>query len=153
MKATLVRVREVLWSISVVYVASALLYTTNYFVIGPLWHRCAALVPNRFSQTDHRIVPVQPKFDNWTAYLQSENLKLLEPSWDTSRDDAYAMSESLFMSKAFSSSYTPSTTIPYYYRASGPFDEEDITITTLITSDRFQVFARLVERYQGAYLT
>ncbi|KAF9039460.1 glycosyltransferase family 49 protein [Hymenopellis radicata] len=59
------------------------------------------------------------------------------------------MSESLFVSKAFSSSYTPSTIIPYFYRASQDFEKEDITITTLITSDRFQVFARLVERYQG----
>jgi len=39
--------------------------------------------------------------------------------------------------------------VPFYYRATGSFDQEDITITTLVTSNRFQVFSRLVERYQG----
>lgn len=55
----------------------------------------------------------------------------------------------LFLSKTLSSSMQPSRTIPYFYRANGTFDFDDITITTLITSNRFQVFRRLVERYQG----
>ncbi|KAK0486153.1 glycosyltransferase family 49 protein [Armillaria novae-zelandiae] len=55
----------------------------------------------------------------------------------------------LFLSKAFSSSLHPSKIVPFFYRASGHFDREDITITTIITSNRFQVFARLVERYRG----
>ncbi|KAJ7668542.1 glycosyltransferase family 49 protein [Mycena polygramma] len=59
------------------------------------------------------------------------------------------MSEELFLSKAFASSMHPSKIVPYFYRASGVFDKEDITITTLVTSNRFQVFARLVERYPG----
>ncbi|KAK0460917.1 glycosyltransferase family 49 protein [Desarmillaria tabescens] len=59
------------------------------------------------------------------------------------------MDEDLFLSKAFSSSLHPSKIVPFFYRASGRFDREDITITTIITSNRFQVFARLVERYRG----
>lgn len=58
-----------------------------------------------------------------------------------------------FLSIAFSSALHPSKVIPYYYRASVPddpgFSKEDITITTLITSNRFTVFSKLVERYQG----
>ncbi|KAF8891755.1 glycosyltransferase family 49 protein [Infundibulicybe gibba] len=59
------------------------------------------------------------------------------------------MDQSLFISKAFSNSLRPTKIIPYYYRASGVIEQDDITITTLITRNRFPVFFRLVERYQG----
>lgn len=62
---------------------------------------------------------------------------------------SHAIEESLILSKAFPHLMKPSQIIPYYYRASGTFDKEDITITSLITSNRFQILARLVERYQG----
>ncbi|GAA6035168.1 hypothetical protein JCM8097_006400 [Rhodosporidiobolus ruineniae] len=67
--------------------------------------------------------------------------------------DPKAISEDHFLSLSFGSSLQPSKVIPYYYRASDPdradFNKEDITITTLVTSNRFTVFERLVERYQG----
>ncbi|KAH8926065.1 glycosyltransferase family 49 protein [Atractiella rhizophila] len=59
------------------------------------------------------------------------------------------MSEDFFLSKIFGDSLGPSKVIPYYYKAKGDFDKEEITITTLITSNRFKVFSDLVERYQG----
>ncbi|GAA5832929.1 hypothetical protein JCM11251_000534 [Rhodosporidiobolus azoricus] len=63
------------------------------------------------------------------------------------------ISEDHFLSMSFGSSLQPSKVIPYYYRATDPdregFNKEDITITTLVTSNRFTVFERLVERYQG----
>jgi len=63
------------------------------------------------------------------------------------------ISEDLFLSLSFSSSLQPSKVIPYYYRAKAPdrfdFSKEDITITTLVTGNRFTVFQRLVERYRG----
>ncbi|KZP22589.1 glycosyltransferase family 49 protein [Athelia psychrophila] len=47
----------------------------------------------------------------------------------------------------------PSTTVPFFYRATGSpdfeFEENDVTITTLITADRFPVFKRLVDTYTG----
>ncbi|KAI5478479.1 glycosyltransferase family 49 protein [Pseudohyphozyma bogoriensis] len=64
-----------------------------------------------------------------------------------------AISEDHFLSLSFGSSLQPSKVIPYYYRASAPdqegFEKEDITITTLVTSNRFKVFERLVDRYKG----
>ena len=61
--------------------------------------------------------------------------------------------EDHFLSLSFSSALQPSKVIPYYYRASAPdlpgFVKEDVTITTLVTSNRFKVFEKLVERYQG----
>ncbi|BGO92897.1 hypothetical protein NBRC10512_006087 [Rhodotorula toruloides] len=67
--------------------------------------------------------------------------------------DGKTISEDEFLSLSFGSSLQPSKVIPYYYRASDPdridFNKEDITITTLVTSNRFAVFERLVERYRG----
>jgi hypothetical protein len=63
------------------------------------------------------------------------------------------MSEDLFLSKAFAQSMSPSKIIPFFYRAAGEFDKEDITLTTLVTSNRFKVFSQLVESYQGAYFS
>jgi glycosyltransferase-like protein LARGE len=64
------------------------------------------------------------------------------------------LSEDHFLSLSFGNALQPSKVIPYYYRASDPdridFRKEDITITTLVTSNRFEVFQRLVERYQGS---
>jgi glycosyltransferase-like protein LARGE len=68
-------------------------------------------------------------------------------------DDEFKISEDHFLSLSFGSSLQPSKVIPYYYRAQSPdlpnFNSKDITITTLVTSNRFTVFERLVERYQG----
>ena len=58
--------------------------------------------------------------------------------------------EQTILSKAFSNSMRPSNVMPYFYRATGSFKAEYITITTLITRNRFEVFARLVEKYQGS---
>ncbi|KAF8806519.1 hypothetical protein BYT27DRAFT_7257238 [Phlegmacium glaucopus] len=46
-------------------------------------------------------------------------------------------------------SMRPSNIKPYFYRAKGHFESDDVTITTVITSNRFEVFPRLVEKYQG----
>jgi hypothetical protein len=59
------------------------------------------------------------------------------------------LDERTFISKAFADSMQPGQMIPFYYRASGTFDKEDITITTHITPNRFEVFDDLVRRYQG----
>ena len=52
-------------------------------------------------------------------------------------------------SRAFPRLMHPSRIIPHYYRASGNFETDDITVTTLISSDRFPVFRHLVQKYQG----
>jgi len=63
--------------------------------------------------------------------------------------EGQAMSEDFFLSKAFGESLQPSKVIPYYYRASSITQKKDITITTLVTGNRFKILAALVERYQG----
>lgn len=59
------------------------------------------------------------------------------------------MHEATFLSKAFAHALHPTEFIPFYYKATGDVDPDDVTITTLVTSNRFKVFKELVERYQG----
>ena len=66
-------------------------------------------------------------------------------------DTSMAMSESLFLAKAFANlnSMHPMKIIPFFYRATDHFDDDDISVTTLVTSDRFDVLRRLAEDYEG----
>lgn len=61
-----------------------------------------------------------------------------------------ALSESLFLSKAFSSSMHPMKIIPFFYKGYQTFDDDDVTVTTLVTTNRLQVLEKLAARYQGA---
>ncbi|OAV91620.1 hypothetical protein PTTG_09892 [Puccinia triticina 1-1 BBBD Race 1] len=72
----------------------------------------------------------------------------------SARKETHSTTEDFFLSKAFSDSLGPSKIIPFFYKAIGPdqsgvIDPKDISITTLVTSNRFKVFAKLVENYQG----
>ncbi|CAE6444907.1 unnamed protein product [Rhizoctonia solani] len=57
--------------------------------------------------------------------------------------------KTLFESKLFSSALRPTEVLPYYYRALHQHEDQDVTITTIITSNRFEALARLVEQYRG----
>ncbi|KAL9552376.1 hypothetical protein MBANPS3_003787 [Mucor bainieri] len=58
-------------------------------------------------------------------------------------------SDPVFQSKVFSGAMGPSNVQPYYYKASETTEGEDISISTIVTSDRFPVLSRLASRYQG----
>lgn len=147
------RLFELLQILLFFYTVAAVFYTTTYFVIDPLQRRVSSAVSWTFLDVTEETIAVKPRFKNWTLFLESPDKTSL--SWETSGmisdhpAHVYALDEDLFLSKAFSSSLHPSKIVPFFYRASGHFDQEDITITTIITSNRFQVFARLVERYRG----
>lgn len=72
-----------------------------------------------------------------------------EPDWSLGW---FEMSTSLFLSKAFSGSMHPMKIFPYFYKASEVFDEDDITITTLVTPNRFEVLRKLALRYEGTHI-
>lgn len=90
------------------------------------------------------VAPIPPLF-NWVSskFTLQHGLGHSEP---------IAVDERTVLSKAFSNSMRPSNVLPYFYRAYGSFNRDDITVTTLITSNRFEVFARLVDKYKGLYL-
>ncbi|CEP18274.1 hypothetical protein [Parasitella parasitica] len=55
----------------------------------------------------------------------------------------------ILQSKAFSGAMGPSDIHPYFYKASENVKNEDISISTIVTSDRFLILSRLASRYQG----
>lgn len=129
--------------------ASVALVQHNAEHLGHVFGTHRSLSPNSMPLTSRRAKtslnwagPSDP--DNalrWT--LASHNAALQDPP------QVFSMAEDLFLSKAFSNSLQPMQIIPYLYRATTPQEEKDITVTTLISLDRFQRFARLVQRYQG----
>ncbi|KAB5592779.1 hypothetical protein CTheo_3763 [Ceratobasidium theobromae] len=58
-------------------------------------------------------------------------------------------SSEIFLSKAFDTALKPTKIIPYYYRALHEHPYDDVTVTTIVTSNRFEVLRRLVEQYEG----
>lgn len=78
-----------------------------------------------------------------------QGASLAEPDWSLGW---FEMSTSLFLSKAFAGSMHPMKIFPYFYKASGTFDEDDITITTLVTPNRFEVLRKLALRYEGTHI-
>ncbi|KAH9927495.1 glycosyl-transferase for dystroglycan-domain-containing protein [Epithele typhae] len=61
----------------------------------------------------------------------------------------YSVLEDTLLSKAFADAIHPTRIIPFYFKASRNVHPDDVTITTLITLNRFRVFKQLVERYRG----
>ncbi|KAK7444270.1 hypothetical protein VKT23_015280 [Stygiomarasmius scandens] len=144
--------------LATLYVSIAVFYTTKVFILSPLY-TCVSLLLHLPSNPSSSLnVSQTPRYQAHMApYLeikQSEsiplpNVSLISPYKTSSFQEYLHLNENLFISKAFSNSLHPSKIIPFFYRATGEIDAEDITVTTLITSNRFAVFARLVERYQG----
>lgn len=145
--------------IFLVYVACAVLYTTNLLLLAPLkalWTiflrststvvreriHYSSLQRQRAFLSSLKDLQAHKGVINWTssAIALSHGLGHLEP---------ISMDQDLFLSKTFTNSLRPSKIIPYFLRATEPFHSQDITITTLITRNRLKVFTRLVEQYQG----
>lgn len=162
-----------------VYVVVAIVYTTSHFVLSPLYSGIFALLsgvkgqaPSGLSWTSifsgsyalstHQNSPIDKVAGKNRLSLETSTLSKEVISWrlseftanqmglEYSNLDPILMSEDLFLSKAFSQSMYPSKIVPFFYRAVGEFDKEDITLTTLVTSNRFKVFSQLVEIYNGA---
>lgn len=125
------------------YVAIAVIYTTHH-ILSPL--RTFA----RLFMASYDTAVVQVHQDAGVAGKTSQEMIFWPASSSPEHTTSRAlMSEDLFLSKAFSQSMHPLKVIPYYYRASRTFEQNDITITTLVTSNRFKVFSELVTHYQG----
>ena len=151
------------------FVSVSVLFTTNLLFVSPVsalisclfdylvlrpssWMFSAKSVPY-----EHHLVTNVPKP---TYYTLSEKKPTEHPlvSWissDVTLDHGLGLpapvsiDRNIFLSKAFMNSMRPSNIKPYFYRAKGHFESDDVTVTTLITSNRFEVFPRLVEKYQG----
>jgi hypothetical protein len=138
---------------AVLYTLVAVLYTTNLLLFAPLHTWLSEWLngrPRLALPTSHLPMVSGSYPGSQTApevmYWDSNNFTVGHELKDSR---LVSMTENLFLTKAFSQSMRPSNIIPYFYRATGVFHQEDITVTTLITSNRLKVFAELVQRYQG----
>lgn len=156
--------------LSFLFVAVCVIYTTNLFFIAPL----SSLLLNFLE-----ILVSRPSVSTSGAVLHGLKSGIAQPafppssvntsqahrqsmfSWTSSEftlqnglghTQPIYVDESKVLSKALATSMHPSKVTPFFYRARGSPAAADITITTLITSNRFNVFARLVEKYRGSLL-
>lgn len=73
--------------------------------------------------------------------------------WSNFSLSGHSVAWNPILSRAFPRLMHPSRIVPYYYRATGRFENDDITVTTLmISNDRFPVFLNLVQRYKGVHI-
>jgi glycosyltransferase-like protein LARGE len=164
-----------------VYIVIAIFYTTDYFVLSPLHVGISVLTtgfspegsstswPNLLSNPFTLSTIADRYFEKAGSnnHLSQDlfnspkdvikwapsDFAITHMGTETFNFTPISMTEDLFLSKVFAQSMRPSKIIPFFYRASGEFDKEDITLTTLVTSNRFKVFAQLVENYQGRFLS
>jgi hypothetical protein len=149
----------------------AFVYTTSSLVLQPLASRVARLTGSHevselaeylawpstalLSSRPYQIPTVLASSNSEREWLQeaifghATQLPLPHSTEGWGSSNPVFLKENLFLSRAFSQAMQPSKIIPFYYRASGTFPRDDITIATLVTSNRFEVLARLVQRYQG----
>ena len=108
--------------------------------------------PNTYSAIFEGVYESNPSAPG-SVYLDSSGLgRYLHDLGLYNATSAPSLFQDTLISKAFSQSLHPTRIIPYFYRASGVFEQDDVTITTLVTSNRFRILKQLVERYRGAYL-
>ncbi|RHZ88606.1 hypothetical protein Glove_22g219 [Diversispora epigaea] len=118
-----------------IYVVLSVMYTLNHFYTEYLYNDLDGNIIQRNEPELETQIPLSWGQDRL--------------SWKSHSGVYDYMTEEFFLSKVFSESMQPSHVIPYYFRAQEAPNEEDITITTLITLDRFSVFDRLATNYKG----
>lgn len=125
-------ITKILYYLFLAYTVCAVLYTARYF-----YH----------TYTSENVIPenTTPSPKDLGISIQSDSGKD-SIKWGGMQD---VMTEEFFLSKVFAESLQPTQVIPYYFRAQGIPQKEDITITTLITANRFKIFDRLVSHYKG----
>ncbi|KAF9345533.1 hypothetical protein BGX34_004670, partial [Mortierella sp. NVP85] len=143
------------------FLASSVVYTTSTLLF-PNWSsedlrkNAAGLIQRGAGAagvTGSWIDAQTPVFDVQSIHY-SKQMMVIQPvhRQDGQQQDGnnrHPVNESFFLSKAFSTAMQPSKVIPYYFKAKGIFDKEEVTITTLITENRFEVFKKLVRNYRG----
>lgn len=161
------RSARIFQAFAICYIAIGAVYTADRFILGPLLNIQPKSLPfswldifsesrqhgvgnNGTSEAMDRRHPLDllkstQHFVSWHSPGREGN----RFSVSSTEYPSILVSEDLFLSKVFSQSMHPSKIVPFFYRASGDFDKEDITITTLVTSNRFKVFAALAKNYQG----
>lgn len=155
------------------YVSVSVIYTSSFLLASSIGSTILSLlgmttVP---TETYPTLVTLRPRVDlitrarhileaqrrsealAWTIDSSSDLIYWTLPDIDNAdslvNDDTVPTLEDTFLSKAFAQALHPTRLIPFYYKATSVVDQDDVTITTLVTSNRYKVLKQLVERYQG----
>ena len=156
-----------------VYLLVALFYTTNYVIVSPVSRLFYSVLGSRsvdatqvvsgtrssslarFDLVAHARQISSARHDSggqsspnslWT-FSTSDNLIY----WHDSDNENPILEETL-LSKAFAQAMHPTRIIPFFYKSTGAVSKDDVTITTLVTSNRYKVLKQLVEQYKGTCL-
>jgi len=141
-----------------ILVFASVVYTTNVFVLSPLLSLFLTFLDSILAKSNSQATKYAsnlniPSRPNLLGGAQLSGLAWFSSPFTLQNSLGHSspvpVEEKTLLSKAFANSMRPSNIKPYFYRAKGTFDSDYITITTLITSNRFEVFARLVEKYRG----
>lgn len=143
--------RRLVYLLVTVYVTSAIVYSSYLLLMTTALKIQGRFAPISSSTKD------DVKLRSLKHALIPSNLPEEVLYWPATPNDEHdlqssevAISESFFLSKAFSQSMQPCKIIPFYYKGSATIEDDDITITTLVTFNRFKVFGELAKRYKGA---
>ncbi|GJJ71402.1 hypothetical protein EMPS_03752 [Entomortierella parvispora] len=122
------------------YLAGSVLFTIHFFFLQ-----------YRGSQPTPSVKP-RTMTEQGQATFDVENIMYSQQimKWKTSENyPEHEIEEDAVLHKVFSNTMQPSKVLPYYFKAIRDFDPESVTITTLITFDRYPIFSKLVTNYQG----
>ncbi|KAG0231385.1 hypothetical protein BGW42_000281 [Actinomortierella wolfii] len=121
--------------------ASCVIYTTVYQLSTEDLRRNAA---DYIQRGGSAMEQQKPTFDVANIHYSPQQL-----TFTGANNKEHSVDEDFFLSKAYGNAMQPSKVIPYYFKAARTFDKEEVTITTLITENRFGVFKKLVRNYRG----
>ncbi|KAG0197575.1 hypothetical protein BGX28_008969 [Mortierella sp. GBA30] len=122
------------------YLGASVLFTMHFLVIEYQGSQSIQNIQPR-SLTE----PGQATFEVQHMIYSQQVINWKSPSGSSLHD----IPEDTVIHKVFSNTLQPSKVLPYYFKAVREFDPESVTITTLITFDRYPVFSKLVTNYQG----
>lgn len=156
-----------------VYVLFSVLYASNFLLASSIGSTILSLLVKTTDTSEgySEGLAVRPRVDlitrarhileaqrrsealAWTTDSSSDLVYWTLPDIDNAdslvNDDTVPILENTVLSKAFAQALHPTRLIPFYYKATSVVDQDDVTITTLVTSNRYKVLKQLVERYQG----
>ncbi|KAG2232995.1 hypothetical protein INT48_001058, partial [Thamnidium elegans] len=137
----------------IVYIMISLFYTTShYFSIHHVQTSPRQQDTTQRVNSLPRYQEPLPNVDKMKQnYNQAEKSKSSQVTWPGSKGsaDIHELSTDLIKSKIFSSSMGLDNVTPYYFKASHKMKDQDITLATLVTRNRFRVLSRLASNYKG----
>ncbi|OZJ03659.1 hypothetical protein BZG36_03542 [Bifiguratus adelaidae] len=121
----------------VVNLALTVLYASNQFYTVGVSQNVKSAVQARSAEEVSIPIPITKTFAEHQFV------------WTTADGRSTDIPEGHVVSKLFSDTLGTPKIMPFFFRAEGVVNAQDITIATLVTGDRFPVLSRLASHYQG----